>query len=492
MRYQKRILTILMILFLFASCQAKLPATAEEGEPAPTATTAEEIKRIPTLGVRVSHMPTIDLAHAMDDEDLLLLHALYRPLIPDEEALSRVRVEDGTFRVRVAPRYFYDGSVLDATNYLEAFRRIDSGEMKDALLFLDRTSDDFPIRVEGDELVFSVLPGFGPEVLLNPFFVAVEKGYDGELRPGRQAERAEVLECTEMHVVLIDNLVLQFELMPSEAETEEAFAAKDVDWMIPSRERIAEEMDKKNPNLSVLDDTELTFVRVHASDEALASIGVRRALAHSIHRKGLAEIYGIARPATALVLPGMKDAEGGEFRETGDYLWDAPENAEEGAELMNRTLTELAIDKSTLHWRFLVPDEPVARDVANALASMWEEIFDIHLVIEVEDADTYAFRLAAEDYELAYESRALRSPSVPLWLAGFLSGDLKAELLPTLFAKHSAQDEHAVEETMMAEMDVIPIAYTARSVLVHPYVLGHTVTRYAPAPLLDLTVLETQ
>ena len=45
---------------------------------------------------------------------------------------------------------------------------------------------------------------------------------------------------------------------------------------------------------------------------------------------------------------------------------------------------------------------------------------------------------------------------------------------------------------MMAEMDVIPIAYTARSVLVHPYVLGHTVTRYAPAPLLDLTVLETQ
>ena len=492
MRYQKRIFTILMVLFVFASCQVKLPATAEEKEPAPTATTAEEVERVPTLGVRVSHMPTIDLAHAMDDEDLLLLHALYRPLIPNENALSQVRVEDGTFRVRVAPRYFYDGSVLDATNYLEAFRRIDSGEMKDMLLFLDRTSDDFPIRVEGDELVFSVLPGFGPEVLFNPFFVAVEKGYDGELRTGRQAERAEVLECTEMHVVLTDNLVLQFELMPSESEAEESFAAKEIDWMAPSRERIAEEMEKKNPNLSVLDDTALTFVRVHASDDALGSIGVRRALAHSIRRTGLAEIYGTAHPATALVLPGMKDTEGNEFRETGDYLWDAPENAEEGAELMSRTLTEMGIDKSTLNWRFLVPDDPVARDVAASLASMWKEIFGIQLNIEVEDADAYAFRLAAEDYELAYESRAVRNPSVPLWLAGFLSGNLKEELLPKLFAKHSATDEHAVEETMMAEMNVIPIAYTARTVLVHPYVLGHTVTRYAPAPLLDLTVLETQ
>ncbi len=491
MRYQKRIVTILMILFVFVACQAKLPATAEEEEPAPAATTAEETKRTPTLGVRLTHMPTIDLAHAMDDEDLLLLHALYRPLIPDEAALSQVRVEDGTFRVRVAPRTFLDGSVLDAENYLEAFRRIDAGEMKDTLLFLDRTSDEFPIRVEGDELVFSVLPGFGPEVLLNPFFVAVEKGYDGELRQGLQAECAAVTECTETSVTLEGKIALHFQVLPGTSEAEEAFAAKEVEWMIPSNDRIAEETEKKNPNLSVVDDTALTFVRVHASDDALRSIGVRRALAHSISRESLSEIYGIAKPATALVLPGMHDAEGKEFRENGDYLWDAPENAEEGAELMNRTLTEAGIDKSTIVWRFLVPDEAVAREAASALATMWENLFGIQIRLEVESAETYAFRLSSEDYELAYESRALRCPSVPLWLAGFLSGDLKTELLPKLSAAHTAADEHAVEETMMAEMNVIPIAYIARSVLVHPYVLGHTVTRYAPAPLMDLIVLET-
>lgn len=491
MRYQKWILVVLVVL-IFAACQAKVPATTEEKEIIPTATTSEESTAPPRLGVRISHVPTIDLARAMDDEDLLLLHALYRPLIEDEDALKRVQKSDGTFRVRVTPRTFLDGTTLDASNYLEAFRRIDAGEMKDALAFLDRSNADFPIHVEGDELIFTVCPGFDPHVLMHPIFVAVEKGYDGELRQGLKSELAEVTEITETDITLIGKLTLHFSVLPSDAQAEEGFMAKDVDWMMPSRARIVDEIEKKNPNLSVCDDTSLTFVRVHSSDLALATIGVRRALAHSINREHLSEIYGLAKPATALVLPNMKDADGNTFRDAGDYLWDAPENAEEGAELFNRTLAGVGIDKSALNWHFLVPDDPISRDVATSLASMWEEIFDIHINVEVENAETYALRLSMEDYDLAYESRALRSPSVPLWLLGFLRGDLSHELLPTLSMEHSARDEHAVEETMMAEMHVIPIAYTSRAVLVHPYVLGHTVDHYQPAPLMNLTVLQTQ